>query len=116
MAILIESLADKQLSQHRNTQPGVTCRSGLWRYSRHPNYFFEWLHWWSYPLMATGLGLSGKSTWAVWLAPLLMLLFLYRLTGIPYTEKQALKSRGDDYRRYMKETSAFIPWLPKYSD
>lgn len=114
VAIFLEGLADQQLAHHRAKQPGITCRSGLWRYSRHPNYFFEWLHWWAYPLMALSLGVHGKTVWVVWLAPLLMLVFLYRLTGIPYTEKQALKSRGDDYRRYMKETSAFIPWFPKH--
>jgi steroid 5-alpha reductase family enzyme len=42
-----------------------------------------------------------------------MLLFLYRVSGIPYTEKQALKSRGEAYREYQRTTSAFIPWLPR---
>jgi steroid 5-alpha reductase family enzyme len=42
-----------------------------------------------------------------------MLLFLYKVTGIPYTERQAIKSRGDDYRRYQESTSAFFPWFPK---
>jgi len=42
-----------------------------------------------------------------------MLLFLFKLTGIPYTEMQAISKRGDDYRDYQKTTSVFIPWFPK---
>ena len=106
LAIAGETSADCQLSRHRRQHPGLTCRSGWWRYSRHPKYFFEWLHWWAYPLLAWGTPWG----WSLWLAPALMLLFLYRITGIPHTEHQALKSRGADYRRYQRETSAFIPW------
>lgn len=117
VAIVGEGISDRQLARHRHQHPGMTCRSGLWRYSRHPNYFFEWLHWWSYPLMATSAFVAdnelGQQGLWIWLAPGVMLLFLYRITGIPYTEKQALKSRGDDYRQYQHDTSAFIPWPPK---
>ncbi|TVQ39539.1 MAG: DUF1295 domain-containing protein [Wenzhouxiangella sp.] len=107
-----ESIADRQLAAFRNNpdNKGKVCDVGLWRYSRHPNYFFEWLHWFSYPLIALG----APNQWITWLGPVLMLLFLYRLTGIPYTEKQSLKSRGDAYREYQRTTSAFIP-LPKKS-
>jgi steroid 5-alpha reductase family enzyme len=106
-----ESIADRQLSAFRNDpgNRGKVCRVGLWRYSRHPNYFFEWLHWFSYPLIALG----APNQWITWLGPVLMLLFLYRLTGIPYTEKQSLKSRGDAYREYQRTTSAFFPWPPR---
>ena len=108
-----ESIADRQLAAFRNDpeQRGKVCDIGLWRYSRHPNYFFEWLHWFSYPLLALG----APNQWLTWLGPVLMLLFLYRLTGIPYTEKQALKSRGDAYRHYQRTTSAFIPLPPRNS-
>jgi len=111
LAIGGEGLADRQLSRWRLApeNKGKTCREGLWRYSRHPNYFFEWLHWWAYVLLAMGSNLA----WLTLAGPLLMLLFLYRVTGIPYTEKQALKSRGDDYRRYQASTSPFFPWFPK---
>lgn len=115
LAIWGERLADRQLARHRQQHPGVTCRSGLWRYSRHPNYFFEWLHWWSYPLMLWSLPQAWQ-TWGFWwvnLAPWMMLLFLYRVSGIPFNERQAVKSRGDDYRRYQQETSPFIPWWPR---
>lgn len=106
-----ESLADRQLERFRAdpANKGKTCRKGLWRYSRHPNYFFEWLHWFAYPLLAWGAPYGG---W-VWLAPALMFLFLNYFTGIPYTERQALRSRGEDYRDYQRKTSAFIPWRPK---
>lgn len=109
LAIGGETLADRQLANHRSKCPGITCRTGLWRFSRHPNYFFEWLHWCAYPLMAMGLPLGIYT----WLAPIIMLVFLYRVTGIPYTEKQALKSRGDDYREYQRTTSAFFPWFSR---
>jgi len=107
-AVSGETIADRQLAAFR-AEPanrGRTCRRGLWRYSRHPNYFFEWVHWFSYVLIAHG-------AWPTWIGPVLMLVFLFRLTGIPYTELQALKSRGDDYRAYQRETSAFFPWFPR---
>ncbi len=111
LAIAGEALADRQLAhfKQRPDSSGRTCRDGLWRYSRHPNYFFEWLHWCSYPLIAVGASQAG---W-LWLLPVAMLLFLWFITGIPYTEMQALKSRGDDYRDYQRTTSAFFPWRPK---
>jgi steroid 5-alpha reductase family enzyme len=111
IAVAGEWLADRQLARFRAKPEakGKTCREGLWRYSRHPNYFFEWLHWWSYPLVAWGAPWWGLTL----VAPALMLFFLLRVTGIPATEAQALKSRGDDYRDYQRTTSAFIPWFPK---
>ena len=111
LSIAGESLADRQLSRFKQKpdSAGRTCREGLWRYSRHPNYFFEWLHWCSYPLIAIG---ASQGAW-LWCLPLAMFVFLWFVTGIPYTEKQALKSRGDDYRDYQRTTSAFFPWRPK---
>jgi steroid 5-alpha reductase family enzyme len=108
VAVLGEATADRQLARFRGlpANKGKTCRSGLWRYSRHPNYFFEWTHWFSYVLI-------GHAAWLTWIGPALMLLFLFRLTGIPFTEQQSLKSRGDDYRAYQRETSVFFPWFPK---
>jgi len=108
-AIAGESLADRQLQQFRKRpeNKGRTCRAGLWRYSRHPNYFFEWLHWFSYVLLAVG----GGYWWLALTGPIVMYLFLHRVTGIPYTERQAIRSRGDDYRAYQRETSAFFPWF-----
>lgn len=111
IAIAGETLADRQLATWRANPANQrrTCRSGLWRYSRHPNYFFEWLHWWAYCAFAAG-------TWAglvALLGPALMLLFLFKVTGIPPTEARALARRGDDYRDYQRTTSVFFPWFPK---
>jgi len=107
-AILGEGIADRQLARFRAdpANRGGVCRAGLWRFSRHPNYFFEWLHWWAYVLI-------GHARPLTFLGPAAMLLFLFRLTGIPYTERQALRSRGDAYRAYQRSTSAFIPWRPR---
>jgi steroid 5-alpha reductase family enzyme len=104
-------LADRQLVRfkRRPESRGKTCREGWWRYSRHPNYFFEWLHWWSYVALAIG----ASCWWVTLLAPAAMLYFLLRVTGIPPTEAQALVSRGEDYRQYQRTTSVFIPWFPK---
>lgn len=109
-----EAVADRQLARFRRRpqSKGTTCREGLWRYSRHPNYFFEWTHWFAYLLLAVGSPIA----WLAWLGPLLMLVTLYRFTGIPFTEAQSLRSRGDDYRAYQRSTSAFIPWFPKRKD
>ncbi|HEY9255274.1 MAG TPA: DUF1295 domain-containing protein [Stenotrophomonas sp.] len=105
-----EALADHQLARFRANPAnrGRTCRDGLWRYSRHPNYFFEWLHWFTYVLLAVGSPLW----WLAWSGPVVMYLFLRYLSGIPFTEKQALRSRGDDYRRYQRSTPMFFPWFP----
>jgi steroid 5-alpha reductase family enzyme len=81
----------------------------LWRYSRHPNYFFESLIWWAFFLAALG----SPHGWITIVCPLLMLYFLFKVTGIPLTEEYAVKSKGDAYREYQRTTSAFIPWFPK---
>lgn len=111
LAIGGEWLADLQLTRFRNdpANRGKTCRTGLWRYSRHPNYFFESLHWWAYVVMAVGL----PYWWGTLIAPVLMTTSLLFVSGIPLAEAQALASRGDDYREYQRTTSAFIPWKPK---
>lgn len=108
-----ETIADRQLARFRNdpANRGRTCRDGLWRYSRHPNYFFEWLHWFAYPLLAIG----APFWWLTLLGPLLMGASLVWFTGIPFTEAQALRTRGEDYRRYQRETSMFVPWFPRRS-
>jgi len=106
-----EATADAQLSRFKSNpaNKGKTCRSGLWNYSRHPNYFFEWLIWVAYAIYA----LMAPWGWLALASPALMLFFLFRVTGIPATEAQALRSRGEEYRRYQQTTSAFVPWFPK---
>jgi steroid 5-alpha reductase family enzyme len=106
-----ETAADAQLTAFKSNpgNKGKTCAVGLWRYSRHPNYFFEWLIWIAYALYAIAVPWG----WLALICPALMLFFLFRVTGIPATEAQALRSRGEEYRRYQQATSAFVPWFPK---
>lgn len=106
-----EAIADAQLDRFKANAAnrGRTCQQGLWRYSRHPNYFFEWLIWVSYALF----GLGAPHGYLGLLSPALILFFILRVTGIPATEAQAVRSRGDEYRRYQRTTSAFVPWFPK---
>jgi steroid 5-alpha reductase family enzyme len=105
------SIADSQLARFRSKRAnrGKVCRDGLWKYSRHPNYFFEWLHWWAYLALAAG----SPIWWIAIVGVATMLWLLTKVTGIPPTEAQALRSRGDAYREYQRTTSAFVPWLPK---
>jgi steroid 5-alpha reductase family enzyme len=108
LAVAGETIADQQLARFRANPAnrGRVCEEGLWRHSRHPNYFFEWLHWWAHVLIGGGATLT-------WIGPVAMLLFLFRLTGIPHTEAQSLRSRGEAYRAYQRSTSIFIPWFRK---
>jgi steroid 5-alpha reductase family enzyme len=108
-AIAGEAVADAQLNAFKADplNRGKTCRVGMWNYSRHPNYFFEWFIWVSWLIFAFG-SLHG---WIAVICPALMLYFLFKVTGIPATEAQALRSRGDDYRQYQQTTSVFVPWF-----
>ncbi|MCU4707464.1 DUF1295 domain-containing protein [Acinetobacter pittii] len=110
IAFIGEQLADQQLYRFKLNPDhhGKTMDQGLWRYSRHPNYFFEWLHWFAYPIIGLAAG-----QYVLWIYPLLMWLFLYYVTGIPFSEKQAIKSRGQNYLDYQQKTSMFIPRKPK---
>lgn len=113
VAFAAESMADAQLAAFRRNPAngGFVCDMGLWRYSRHPNYFFEWLIWVAYALFA----LASPYGWIGLGAPILMLHFLINVTGVKATEEQALRSKGERYRHYQARTSAFIPWFPKDS-
>ena len=110
-AMVGEAAADAQLSKFKSdpSNKGRTCQVGLWRYSRHPNYFFEWLIWIAFALFALA---SPGGFWGL-LSPALILYFVLRVTGIPATEAQAIRTRGEEYRRYQRTTSAFVPWFPK---
>lgn len=110
LAMAGEAVADAQLNRFRSdpSNRGRTCRVGLWSYSRHPNYFCEWLVWVAYFVFALG----SPGGWMAVYAPALMYLFLTRVTGIKATEEHAVRSRGEDYRAYQRTTNAFFPWFP----
>ena len=112
IAVLGEAVADWQLRQFRADprNHGGICDRGLWGWSRHPNYFFEWLGWVAYPLFA--INLDGSTQWG-WLAlsgPAFMYWLLVHVSGIPPLELQMLRSRGDAFRAYQARVNAFIPF------
>lgn len=102
-----EALADGELARFKRdpANGGKVCDGGLWRYSRHPNYFFEWMIWVSYFLFgcASPWGAVGI------ISPACILYLLLRVTGIPMTEEQSVRSKGEAYRRYQERTSPFVP-------
>lgn len=103
-------VADWQLARWRSDpgNRGKTARGGLWSWSRHPNYFFEFVTWCGVALVAT----AAPWGWVAWIVPAGLLLLLFRVTGIPATEAQALRSR-EDYAEYQRTTSVFVPLPPK---
>jgi steroid 5-alpha reductase family enzyme len=111
IAICGESLADQQMGffKKHNTDKKSVCQIGLWKYSRHPNYFFESLIWWGFFLFACGSPFGYLTIFA----PIMILYFLLKVTGIPLTEKCAVANKGQVYLDYQKTTSAFIPWFRK---
>ena len=111
IALAGETIADRQLAAFRRCaiHSNQVCQHGLWRYSRHPNYFFEWVHWWAYVAFAW----SSSISWVTLIGPVAMYLFLRYLTGIPHAERSSLISRGDAYRQYQQTTSAFFLWFPR---
>ena len=104
-----EAISDRQLAHFRKKPEAKTevCEEGLWRYSRHPNYFFEWLFWCAWPLLA----LTGSSpwSWAAFLAPALMYWLLVYASGIPPLEEHMLRSRGEKFRALQRRVNAFFP-------
>jgi steroid 5-alpha reductase family enzyme len=111
IASIGETIADNQLHKFKSNpeNKGKNCEVGLWYYSRHPNYFFEWMIWVSWGLFALG----SPYGWVGLISPILMYIFLTKFTGVPLNEKYALEKRGDVYREYQKTTSAFVPWFKK---
>jgi steroid 5-alpha reductase family enzyme len=108
-----EALADAQLRRFRHEpgNHGKVCATGLWRWSRHPNYFFEWFGWLAYPVIGLSAGYAWG--WACLLAPIFMYWILVHVTGIPPLEAQMLRSRGERYRAYQSRTSMFFPLPPR---
>ncbi len=108
-----EGLSDLQLKTFRSNpaNKGKVNNYGLWGWSRHPNYFFEWVGWLAYPVIA--ISPDYPWGWATLLAPIFMYWILVHLTGVPPLEDQMIKSRGDLYRDYQKRVSVFFPLPPK---
>ena len=110
IAFFGEWLSDWQLAKFKRNlhDSSRVCQEGLWKYSRHPNYFFECLHWWAYVLIG-----YGSDYWILtWAGLLAMYAFITRVTGVPYVEQQSLRSKGEAYRRYQQSTSRLFPMPP----
>jgi len=112
IAFVGESLADHALSAFKKdpANRGKVLDTGLWAYSRHPNYFFEWLQWTAWLLFALG----SPYGWLAALSPAIILWLLLKVTGIPAAEEQAIRTKGERYKRYQRDVSAFIPWFKRH--
>jgi steroid 5-alpha reductase family enzyme len=110
IGILFESIGDWQLVQFKrdNARHGKILDTGLWRYTRHPNYFGDCCVWWGLYLIAAE---SGLGLWAL-PGPILLTFLLTRWSGMPTVEGRMRRKRPE-YEAYVQRTSAFIPWLPK---
>lgn len=106
-----ELLADHQLALFKKNRSAAeqVCQEGLWRYSRHPNYFFEALLWFGFWLFACG----SAGGWMTLHSPLLILWLLLKITGVPPSEEASLRSKGEAYRIYQRTTSVFVPLPPR---
>jgi steroid 5-alpha reductase family enzyme len=110
VAVAGEAMADAELVRFKRDPAhlGRVNRTGLWRYSRHPNYFFECLHWVTYLFLSIG----SDWWWVGLIPPTVMAFLLLKVSGIPMVEAQMARDRPD-YADYIHTTSAFIPWPPK---
>ena len=106
-----ESIADIQLYRFKNRQKGGVCNIGLWNYSRHPNYFFDWLAWLGFMVFA----LQSHNGCLSIVSPILLYLIFTKMTG-PLTERGSVQSRGQKYIDYQKQTSMFFPWFKRKID
>jgi steroid 5-alpha reductase family enzyme len=111
IAILGESLADSQLRAFTRAPEnrGAVCDVGLWRWSRHPNYFFEWLAWLAYPVIAVELSGGYPAGWLALAAPACMYWLLVYVSGIPPLEDHMMETRGQAFRDYQARTNVFFP-------
>lgn len=111
VGLLGTSVSDWQLANFRSNplKKGHICNTGLWKMSRHPNYFFEWITWWSWPLLAMSSSLDYPMGLIAIAAPLLMYYLLVHVSGLPLLEAHMERTRGEDFVRYKKETPIFFP-------
>ena len=110
-AILGESTSDAQLSRFaRNpSNSGKVCDTGLWAWSRHPNYFFEFLYWAALVPIGYGYGWG----WVTLAAPLMMFVLLRYVSGVPPLEQHMLRSRGAAFEAYQQRVPPFFLWPPR---
>jgi steroid 5-alpha reductase family enzyme len=110
-----EGMADSQLRRFRAAPEnrGHVCDAGLWGWSRHPNYFFEWFGWLAYPLLAVDLGGAYPWGWVALAGPACMYWLLVHVSGIPPLEAHMLERRADEFRAYQARTNAFFPAPPR---
>ena len=103
-----ESIADAQLARFKadSANGAGVMDSGLWRYTRHPNYFGEFCVSWGLYLIA----LAGGAWWVVF-SPVAMTALLLRVSGVALLERD-IAERRPGYREYVARTNAFLPWLP----
>ena len=114
-AILGEGVADRQLASFKSQDhpKGAICEKGLWGWSRHPNYFFEWLFWCALPFMAFNPEAPSLASALALLAPIQMYWLLVHVSGIPPLEAHMERSRGDAFRDLQQRVNAFFPGPPK---
>ena len=103
-----ESVGDKQLARFLkdSTNKGKVIQSGLWKYTRHPNYFGEATMWWGIFILALSVPLG----WTGIISPLTITILLLFVSGVPMLEKQMMQN--PEYREYAERTSKFFPWFP----
>ncbi len=111
VALMGEWHADRSLAAFRRDRPGEVCDRGPWGWSRHPNYFFEWLFWVGIAVIGIG-GLDWRTGLAL-IAPISIYLLLVHVSGIPPLERHMLESRGEAFRAYQRRVPAFFPRPPK---
>jgi steroid 5-alpha reductase family enzyme len=113
-AVVGEGAADAQLAHYRAGpgHRGGVCDVGLWAWSRHPNYFFEWLGWLAYAIIAIGPTGDRPRSWIALIGPAFMFVLLRFVTGVPPTEAAMARSRGATFARYKARVSAFFPLPP----
>jgi steroid 5-alpha reductase family enzyme len=110
LGFFFEAVGDWQLASFKAdpSNKGLVMDRGLWAYSRHPNYFGEFLIWWGFFVIT----LSTPNNWWTVISPLIITAVLLKMTGIPLTEETIVKTRPG-YRDYVQRTSAFVPWFPR---
>ncbi|TGL61883.1 DUF1295 domain-containing protein [Leptospira ognonensis] len=111
IGIVGETISDKQLHTfiQNKSNKGKVCDVGFWKYTRHPNYFFEWVIW-------LGIGIIPlRDTFSIisLFSPFFMFVLLRFISGVPFAEKYSLQSKGELFKKYQQTTNAFFPWFPK---